>query len=146
MKNGKIVYDPLYGFIRLTETEYKIIQSPYYSRLRWIKQLGFSNYIFPGAEHNRYAHAMGVMHMADQIIRAIGKAVPDEKLFDINALDEDTLFHKSIRISALLHDIGTFPFSDTCEAPISSMEIAPIKLPIAASHCRITTNIWAHLF
>ncbi len=115
MKQGKIIYDPLYGFIRLTETENRIIHSPFYQRLRWIKQLGFSNYIFPGAEHNRFAHALGVMHMADKILNAIGKAVPDEKLFDVTATDPDTLFHKSIRISALLHDIGTFPFSHTCE-------------------------------
>lgn len=115
MKQGKIIYDPLYAFIRLTETENRIIHSPFYQRLRWIRQLGFSNYIFPGAEHNRFAHAMGVMHMADQILRAIGKAVPDEKLFDPKANDPDTLFHKSMRISALLHDIGTFPFSHTCE-------------------------------
>ncbi len=115
MKQGKIVYDPLYGFIRLTETESRIIQSPFYQRLRWIRQLGFSNYIFPGAEHTRFAHALGVMNVADQIMRAIGKAVPDEKLFDPAATDPDSLFHKSIRISALLHDIGTFPFSHTCE-------------------------------
>lgn len=115
MKQGRIVYDPLYGFIRLTDTEYKIIHSPFYQRLRWIRQLGFSNYIFPGAEHNRFAHALGVMHMADQMVRAIGRAVPDEKLFDTAATDKATLFHKSMRISALLHDIGTFPFSHTCE-------------------------------
>ena len=115
MKLGKIVYDPLYGFIRLTDTEYKIIHSPYYQRLRWIKQLGFSNYIFPGAEHNRFAHAMGVMHMADQIVRAIGMAVSDEKLYSVGAHDVATNFHKCMRISALLHDIGTFPFSHTCE-------------------------------
>ncbi|MCO5143506.1 MAG: HD domain-containing protein [Oligoflexia bacterium] len=115
MKQGKLTYDPLYGFIRLTETENKIVQSPFYQRLRWIKQLGFSSYIFPGAEHTRFAHALGVMHMADQIVRAIGRAVPDEKLFDPSAKDSETLFHKSIRISALLHDIGTFPFSHTCE-------------------------------
>ena len=115
MKPTKIVFDVLYGFIKLTETEYKIIHSPFYQRLRWIKQLGFSNYIFPGAEHNRFAHAMGVMHMADQMIRAIDRAVPDEKLYNINARDPETLFHKSVRIAALLHDIGTFPFSHTCE-------------------------------
>jgi uncharacterized protein len=115
MQQGKIVYDPLYGFIRLTETENRIIHSPFYQRLRWIRQLGFSNYIFPGAEHTRFAHALGVMHVADQIVRAIGRAVPEEKLNDPAANDPDTLFHKTIRISALLHDIGTFPFSHTCE-------------------------------
>ncbi len=139
MKNGRIVFDPLYGFIRLTETEYKIIHSPFYQRLRWIKQLGFSNYIFPGAEHNRFAHALGVMHMADQMIRAIGKSVSDEKLFDAKATDEDTLFHKSIRISALLHDIGTFPFSHTCEGAYikhgdSSYKAADRGKPLPNNH------------
>lgn len=114
-KPHRIVFDPLYGFIKLTETEYKIIHSPFYQRLRWIKQLGFSNYIFPGAEHNRFAHAMGVMHCADQMIRAIGKAVSDDRLYDSKATDAASVFHKSVRIAALLHDIGTFPFSHTCE-------------------------------
>src|SRR3990167_4860451 len=98
MKPSRITFDPLYGFINLTDTEDKIIHSKYYQRLRWIKQLGFSNYIFPGAEHNRFAHALGVMHMADKIINAIGVGVPDEKLFDLKATDSATLFHKSIRI------------------------------------------------
>ncbi len=139
MKQGKIIYDPLYGFIRLTETENKIIHSPFYQRLRWIKQLGFSNYIFPGAEHNRFAHALGVMHVADQIVRAIGKAVPDEKLFDPKATDPATIFHKSMRISALLHDIGTFPFSHTCEGAYikhgdSSYKAADRGKPLPNNH------------
>lgn len=109
------IYDNLYGFIRLTETEEKIINSPFYQRLRWIKQLGFASYIFPGAEHTRFAHAIGVLHSVDQMIRAIGKHVPDEKLFDVKALDPASVFHKSCRIAALLHDIGTFPFSHSIE-------------------------------
>ncbi len=109
------VYDSLYGFIKLTQTEQEIINSPFYQRLRWIKQLGFANYIFDGAEHTRFAHALGVLHSADQMVRAIGKNVSDEKLFNINAQDANSLFHKSIRIAALLHDVGTFPFSHSIE-------------------------------
>ncbi len=109
------VYDNIYGFIRLTRTEETIINTPYFQRLRWIKQLGFANYIFAGAEHTRFAHALGVLHSADQMVRALGKHVSDEKLFDLKATDEASLFHKSIRIAALLHDIGTFPFSHSIE-------------------------------
>lgn len=115
MRPSRITFDPLYGFIKLTKTEDEIIHSKYYQRLRWIQQLGFSSYIFPGATHNRFSHAMGVMHMADKVAHSIGMAVPDEQLYDEKALDPATVFHKSIRISALLHDIGTFPFSHTCE-------------------------------
>lgn len=109
------IYDNIYGFVRLTRTEEAIINSPYYQRLRWIKQLGFATYIFDGAEHTRFAHAIGAMHSADQMVRAIGRAVPDEKLFDVRAMDPASVFHKSIRIAALLHDIGTFPFSHSIE-------------------------------
>ncbi|MBI3555097.1 MAG: HD domain-containing protein [Deltaproteobacteria bacterium] len=109
------IYDNIYGFIRLTTTEEAIINSPYYQRLRWIKQLGFATYIFDGAEHTRFAHAIGAMHSADQMVRAIGRQVPDEKLFDPKAMDAQSVFHKSIRIAALLHDIGTFPFSHSIE-------------------------------
>jgi len=109
------IYDNMYGFIRLTETEERIINSLFYQRLRWIKQLGFATYIFPGAEHTRFAHAIGVLHSVDQMIRAIGRHVPDEKLFDVEAVDAQSMFHKSCRIAALLHDIGTFPFSHSIE-------------------------------
>ncbi|MGE4232685.1 MAG: HD domain-containing protein [Bacteriovoracia bacterium] len=114
LKWGQI-YDSIYGFIRLTSTEERIINSPFFQRLRWIKQLGFASYIFAGAEHSRFAHAIGVCHSADQMIRAIGFDVSPEKLFNPKATDADSLFHKSVRIAAMLHDIGTFPFSHSIE-------------------------------
>ena len=81
-RNSRVIYDVLYGFIPITEWEEKIINSPFFQRLRWIKQLGFANYIFPGAEHNRFAHVIGVMHSMDQMIRSLGIAVSDQELFD----------------------------------------------------------------
>jgi hypothetical protein len=101
----------MYGFIPITEWEEKIINSPFFQRLRWIKQLGFANYIFPGAEHNRFAHVIGVMHSMDQMVRGLGLAVPDSQLFDPRSQNPEAMLHKSLRIAALLHDIGTFPFS-----------------------------------
>ncbi len=114
-KAHRSIFDVLYGFIPITEWEEKIINSPYFQRLRWIKQLGFANYIFPGAEHNRFAHVIGVMHSMDQMIRSLGLAVSDSELFDPRAKSPAALFHKSMRIAALLHDIGTFPFSHAIE-------------------------------
>lgn len=110
-----VIYDVLYGFIPITEWEEKIINSPYFQRLRWIKQLGFSNYIFPGAEHNRFAHVIGVMHSMQQMLESLGLAVPEEDLFNPLARSEEVMLHKSLRISALLHDLGTFPFSHAVE-------------------------------
>ena len=115
LTSKRIIYDVLYGFIPITEWEEKIINSPFFQRLRWIKQLGFANYIFPGAEHNRFAHVIGVMHSMDQMIRALGLNVPDHELFDPKAKSDAAMLHKSLRIAALLHDIGTFPFSHAIE-------------------------------
>jgi len=115
LKNLRTIYDVLYGFIPITEWEEKIINSPFFQRLRWIKQLGFANYIFPGAEHNRFAHVIGVMHSMDQMVRSLGLAVSDSELFDPRSKNPAALFHKSLRIAALLHDIGTFPFSHAIE-------------------------------
>ena len=114
MKRG-VIYDVLYGFVPITEWEEQIINSPFFQRLRWIKQLSFANYIFPGAEHNRFGHTIGVMHSMDQMLRALGLAVPDHELFDPKATSPQAMLHKSLRISALMHDIGTFPFSHTVE-------------------------------
>ncbi len=115
VRHQRVIYDVLYGFIPITEWEEKIINSPFFQRLRWIRQLGFSNYIFPGAEHNRFAHVIGVMHSMDQMIRALGLAVPDHELFDRHSMHPSAVLHKSLRIAALLHDLGTFPFSHAIE-------------------------------
>ncbi len=114
-RNARVIFDVLYGFIPITEWEEQIINSPFFQRLRWIKQLGFANYIFPGAEHNRFAHVIGVMHSMDQMIRALGIGVSDEELFDPKSRSPEAMLHKSLRVSALLHDIGTFPFSHAIE-------------------------------
>lgn len=114
-RNSRVIYDVLYGFIPITEWEERIINSPFFQRLRWIKQLGFANYVFPGAEHNRFAHVIGVMHSMEEMLRSLGLAVPDSELFDPRAKNPAAMLHKSLRIAALLHDIGTFPFSHAIE-------------------------------
>ncbi|MBI3535055.1 MAG: HD domain-containing protein [Deltaproteobacteria bacterium] len=114
-KNASVIYDVLYGFIPITEWEEKILDSPFFQRLRWIKQLGFANYIFPGAEHNRFSHVIGVLHTTQQMLQALGLAVSDQELFESKSKSPKTMLHKSLRIAALLHDIGTFPFSHAIE-------------------------------
>jgi uncharacterized protein len=114
-RQSRAIYDVLYGFIPITEWEEKIINSPFFQRLRWIRQLGFANYIFPGAEHNRFAHVIGVMNSMEEMLRALGLAVPESELHDRRAKSPEAMLHKSLRIAALLHDIGTFPFSHAIE-------------------------------
>lgn len=110
-----VIFDPIYGFIKLTKVEFEIIHSPFYQRLRWIKQLGFSCYVFPGAEHSRFGHSIGVLKNAHEILRSVDRAVSDEDLFNDKCLTPKALYHKSLRIGALLHDLGTFCFSHTTE-------------------------------
>ncbi len=112
----KIIYDVLYGFIDITPVEWELIHSPFYQRLRWIKQLGFSFYTFPGAEHSRFGHSIGVMFNSHKILESIGKAVPISELIKSGNLSTQAHYNQTIRIAALLHDIGTFPFSHTTEA------------------------------
>ena len=110
-----LIYDPLYGFIKLSPLEVEIIQSPFFQRLRWIKQLGFSFYVFPGAEHSRFGHSVGVLNNADAILKSCKKNVSEEDLMNEKYLTKEALYHKAVRVSALLHDVGTFCFSHTTE-------------------------------
>ncbi len=111
----RTIFDNLHGHITLNRVESRILETPYYQRLRWIRQLGFSFYVFPGATHTRHAHALGVLHVMHRVLHATNLAVPDEKFFNPDARDEKTLFHRMMRLAAMLHDIGTLPFSHTIE-------------------------------
>lgn len=111
----KVIFDNIHGYITLNQVETRILETLYYQRLRWIRQLGFSFYIFPGATHTRHAHALGVSHVMDRILRSLGVAAPEERVFDPKARDERTTFHRMMRLAAMLHDIGTFPFSHSVE-------------------------------
>lgn len=112
----QVIYDPLYGFIHLTPVESEIVRSPFYQRLRWIKQLGFSFYVFPGAEHSRYGHSIGVMFNAHKILQSCGRAVSDHDLMNPSNRSKEKMYHQGVRMGALLHDLGTFCFSHTTEA------------------------------
>ncbi len=111
----KVIFDNIHGYITLNRVETRILETLYYQRLRWVRQLGFSFYIFPGATHTRHAHALGVLHVMDRIIKAIGKGAAEGQLFNPAARDEKTTFHRMMRLAAMLHDIGTFPFSHSIE-------------------------------
>lgn len=105
----KILNDPIYGFITIPTTLlYDLIQHPYFQRLRRIKQMGLSSLVYPGAEHTRFHHALGCMHMmqkAVQVLRFKNVAISKE--------EEEALY-----IAILLHDIGHGPFSHAMEHSI----------------------------
>ncbi|MGE3975471.1 MAG: HD domain-containing protein [Bdellovibrionales bacterium] len=111
----KHIFDNIHGYILLNRVEDRIMNTAYFQRLRWIRQLGFSFYIYPGATHTRFSHVLGVLHVMHRVLKSIGKSVEDERLFDADNQDAATKFHRLMRLAAMLHDIGTFPFSHTVE-------------------------------
>ncbi|MBP6385851.1 MAG: HD domain-containing protein [Pseudarcicella sp.] len=107
MNKKKIINDPIYGFINITsELIFDLIAHPYFQRLRRIKQLGIAEYVYPGAHHTRFHHALGAMHLMQEAIstlRSKGHLITDEE-------DE------AAQIAILLHDIGHGPFSHLLES------------------------------
>lgn len=97
------IYDNVHGFIGITDLENQIIASPFFQRLRRIRQLSLLDYVFPGATHNRFSHSLGVMHIADSMVVQLQK---DGHLKGKREL---------IRMAALLHDIGHYPLSHLVE-------------------------------
>ncbi|MBC7553427.1 MAG: HD domain-containing protein [Taibaiella sp.] len=105
----KIVNDPVYGFLRFPEPEIiKIIDHPWFQRLRNIKQMGMAQLVYPGAVHTRLHHSLGACHL-------MGKALDELKTKDI-VPDRDEC--TAARLAALLHDIGHGPFSHSLENTI----------------------------
>lgn len=106
----KILNDPIYGFITITNPLiYDLIQHPYFQRLRRISQMGMSSLVYPGAHHTRFHHALGCMHIMQKTIQVL-----KFKGTDISAEEETAL-----NIAILLHDIGHGPFSHAMEHSIA---------------------------
>ncbi len=105
----KILNDPIYGFISITNPlVYDLIQHPYFQRLRRISQMGMSYLVYPGAHHTRFHHALGCMHIMQRTIQVL-----KFKGIEISEDEENALC-----IAILLHDIGHGPFSHAMEHSI----------------------------
>lgn len=100
------IRDPIYGIMTFTDSEAKFIQSKSFDRLRRIKQLSFSEYVYPSATHNRYNHSLGVCHVITEMYNQINKSNP-------NFFKDGDL--ELLRMMALSHDIGHSPFSHASE-------------------------------
>lgn len=107
------VRDPVHGLIvfrddsRLDQLAWQLLDTPEFERLRRIKQLGVSEFVFPGATHSRFAHCIGVFHTARSLMTVIRREI-GEKNFDEPRSEVAV-------IAALLHDIGHGPFSHVFE-------------------------------
>ncbi len=110
------VRDPIHGFISFNSWERDIINHPVFQRLRRIKQLSWTDMVYPGAMHTRFEHSLGVMHVAtkmfDNIVERYKDVLEKQLGFDEVGLKRDRIL---IRIACLLHDIGHSPFSHAGE-------------------------------
>lgn len=116
------IRDPIHGSIQLSDGEVAIIESVEFQRLREIKQLGFSEFSFPGATHNRFLHSIGVSHVAGQVFDSIFRAYPFSKISVKNRLRQAT------KLAALLHDIGHGPLSHTTEQVMPALKELNISI------------------
>jgi HD superfamily phosphohydrolase len=106
LNKKKIINDPVYGFITIPSALlFDIISHPWFQRLRHIKQLGLTDYVYPAAQHTRFQHALGAMYLMTRVLDILRK-----KGIDIS--DEE---YEASVICVLLHDIGHGPLSHTLE-------------------------------
>jgi len=122
---AKIIKDPVHGYVEIGEPFLPLLDSPILQRLRYIRQLGFSYLVYPGAHHTRFEHSLGTMHLAGAMARQLGLPAREKAL---------------VEAGALLHDIGHGPFSHAIE-PLAGeylgrhhQDVAPLleygKIPV----------------
>jgi len=95
------ISDPLHGYIKLGELAENLIDTPQMQRLRWIKQLGLANLVYPGANHTRFEHSLGAFYLASSLADRLKLNEPERA---------------EIQTAALLHDVGHGPFSHATES------------------------------
>jgi uncharacterized protein len=107
----KIINDPVHGFVNIpSDFIYDIIEHPYFQRLRRIKQLGLTDYVYPGATHSRFQHTIGALHLmmlAIESLRYKGIVITGDE-------------EEGVLAAILLHDIGHGPFSHALEESLIS--------------------------
>ena len=98
------IIDPIHDFVRVNQSELEIIDTPIFQRLRRIKQLSGAHLIYPGAQHTRFEHSLGVMHIASMACQSL----LEKSLIPLDQI-------QNLRFAGLLHDIGHGPFSHLFE-------------------------------
>ena len=107
----KIINDPVHGFITVpSETLYDLIEHPFFQRMRWIKQLGLTSLVYPGATHTRFQHTLGCMHL-------MSAAVSTLQSKGVTISDEES---EAVHAAILMHDLGHGPFSHVLESSLVS--------------------------
>src|ERR1017187_8688931 len=134
----------VHGFIGLTELERDIVNHPAFQRLRRIKQLGWTDYIYPGASHTRFEHSLGVMHLASRLYEAVVRSSEGTLKEGFKYTDAGLARDwQIVRLAALLHDVGHPPFSHAAEMLLPMKESEGSSL-VAGSGSKRSSEQYAH--
>src|SRR6266852_1857939 len=101
-KSGGFIKDPIHGYVRISQTERSVIDTEPVQRLKRIRQLAGSEFVYPAANHTRFEHVIGAMHLAGTLGEALPIGLPRSQ-------------REQLRLAALIHDIGHGPFSHVFE-------------------------------
>jgi len=132
------IKDPVHGYVYITEVEKKLIDSYPFQRLRRLRQLAGSEFVYSGANHTRFEHCIGVMHLA-------GKLSENQNLSQYLSDDEIQI----VRMASLLHDVGHGPFSHIFEyllVKIKAIIEYVLWFLLFLFHLRIFQPYHPHLF
>lgn len=128
------IRDPIHGPIRVSDAEKEVLDHPLVQRLRRIKQLGYAEYTFPGATHTRFLHSLGTMHIAGLAFDAIE---PELRL----QASEIQRVRATLRLAALLHDIGHPPMSHGGEPLLPNAKAIGLDEDRLATHEEMTEHL-----
>ena len=108
----KIINDPVYGFLTIEDDIiFDVIAHPFFQRQRRIKQLGFSELVYPGAVHTRFSHMLGALNLMNRAVEVL-------KVKGVDITPDEIL---GVKLAILLHDIGHGPFSHTSECVLADV-------------------------
>ena len=127
---GRIVVDPVHGQIQLSPEEWRVVDTPSFQRLRNIKQLQFGHLVYPNATHTRFAHSLGVCHIMRRVLNSFSD--PAESLTNDKKSE--------LRLAALVHDIGHYPYSHLLEG-VDGVRLTEDQVAATSASASRTVNL-----
>lgn len=116
-RQGKLILDRVHEHVMLPMIVFDVIDTPEFQRLRGLKQLGSTSYLYPGATHTRFEHSIGVAHLAGLMVKKIARRQPQ-----LNVTEADIL---CVTVAGLCHDVGHGPFSHLFEEIVKRTRTTP---------------------